>query len=242
MPRIANYLGWPKSGGACLLCGAGTEDTIHFLAVCPALLHCRKRFFRELQGLHQFGTPGTFVLIKASRAESPQDLTELLLSDGAFSFPCSYATAEYANYCALSRWYLDRAVKNCLMAMWRCRAAAVGSFAPAGGSMYHIPPAAGSFSAAIAAQQKECSSVPIPLRRVWRPWKPPQAREGAINWSRRSRSTARNFFVVWRGWKTGVFYQWRDCKRAIQGFAGAQFKGFQTLDGAEEAFAGGNAA
>jgi ribonuclease HI len=56
------------------------------------------------------------------------------------------------------------------------------------------------------------------------------------------RSTARNFFVVWRGWKTGVFYQWRDCKRAIQGFVGAQFKGFQTLDGAEEAFAGGNAA
>jgi viroplasmin and RNaseH domain-containing protein len=36
--------------------------------------------------------------------------------------------------------------------------------------------------------------------------------------------------------------QWRDCKRAIQGFVGAQFKGFQTLDGAEEAVAGGNAA
>ena len=96
-----------------MLCGTAIEDTVHFLAICPSLRYCRARFMRELQGLLRFGTPGAFLLVKASRCvNSPQEFTELLLADGAFAFPPSLATENYSNYCALSRWFLDRATKN----------------------------------------------------------------------------------------------------------------------------------
>ena len=243
MPRIANYLGWPKRGGTCMLCGTAIEDTVHFLAICPSLRYCRARFMRELQGLLRFGTPGAFLLVKASRCvNSPQEFTELLLADGASTFPPSLATENYSNYCALSRWFLDRATKNCISAMWKCRAACVGSFTAVSGSMYHVPPSTGSLRLCLAAQNQDCSPVPIPPRSSWRPWTSPRRNQGTILWTRRARAPLRNFFVVWRGWKTGIFYQWRDCKRAIRGFPQAQFQGFETLAEAEEASVTANAA
>ena len=52
---------------------------------------------RELQGLVRFGSPGAFLLVKASRCvHSPQELTELLLADGAFTFPPSLLTLKTA--------------------------------------------------------------------------------------------------------------------------------------------------
>ena len=43
----------------------------------------------------------------------------------------------------------------------------------------------------------------------------------------------RKFYVVWKGRKTGVFTSWNACKRQIDGFEGAQYKSFASLDEAE---------
>lgn len=43
----------------------------------------------------------------------------------------------------------------------------------------------------------------------------------------------KKFYVVWKGRKTGVFSSWNSCKRQIDGFEGAQYKSFSSLDEAE---------
>lgn len=44
------------------------------------------------------------------------------------------------------------------------------------------------------------------------------------------------YYVVWKGKKTGVFSNWSDCKKQIDGFTGAQYKSFKTKEAAEKAF------
>ncbi len=48
----------------------------------------------------------------------------------------------------------------------------------------------------------------------------------------------KKFYVVWKGKKTGVFTSWKVCKEQIEGFEGAQYKSFGSLDDAETAFRG----
>jgi ribonuclease HI len=40
----------------------------------------------------------------------------------------------------------------------------------------------------------------------------------------------KKFYVVWKGRKTGVFASWNVCKKQIDGFEGAQYKSFASLD------------
>jgi ribonuclease HI len=44
------------------------------------------------------------------------------------------------------------------------------------------------------------------------------------------------FYVVWNGRERGVFSNWSDCKAQIDGYAGAQYKGFPSKEEAEEAY------
>jgi ribonuclease HI len=44
------------------------------------------------------------------------------------------------------------------------------------------------------------------------------------------------FYVVWKGRKTGVFNSWDVCKEQTNGFDGAVFKSFETMELAEKAF------
>jgi ribonuclease HI len=44
------------------------------------------------------------------------------------------------------------------------------------------------------------------------------------------------FYVVWKGRKTGVFNSWDECKEQTNGFDGAVFKSFETMELAEKAF------
>ncbi len=43
------------------------------------------------------------------------------------------------------------------------------------------------------------------------------------------------YYVVWRGRLTGIFESWEECKQQIDGFEGAQFKGYSTRELAEAA-------
>ncbi len=43
-------------------------------------------------------------------------------------------------------------------------------------------------------------------------------------------------YVVWFGNPAGIYASWKECKRAIQGIAGAQYKSFETFEEAKKAF------
>lgn len=43
----------------------------------------------------------------------------------------------------------------------------------------------------------------------------------------------KKFYVVWKGRKTGVFTSWNVCKRQIDGYEGAEYKSFSSLEEAE---------
>lgn len=46
----------------------------------------------------------------------------------------------------------------------------------------------------------------------------------------------RKFYVVWKGRKTGIFASWAECEKQVRGFAGAEFKAFESRTEAELAF------
>jgi ribonuclease HI len=46
------------------------------------------------------------------------------------------------------------------------------------------------------------------------------------------------FYVVWKGRKTGVFANWEECAKQVQGFTGAQYKSFLSRAAAEQALHG----
>ncbi|UAB82026.1 ribonuclease H family protein [Marixanthomonas sp. SCSIO 43207] len=44
------------------------------------------------------------------------------------------------------------------------------------------------------------------------------------------------YYVVWFGNPTGIFRSWQECKKAITGVTGAQYKSFETLQEAKTAY------
>ncbi len=45
------------------------------------------------------------------------------------------------------------------------------------------------------------------------------------------------FYVVWKGLKPGIYSSWWDAKKQIDGFAGAQYKSYESMTDAKEAYA-----
>lgn len=45
---------------------------------------------------------------------------------------------------------------------------------------------------------------------------------------------AKKVYAVKRGKVTGVFYAWEECRNAVEGYPGAEYKGFSTLEEAQE--------
>lgn len=43
----------------------------------------------------------------------------------------------------------------------------------------------------------------------------------------------KKIYAVRKGHKTGLFYTWDECKKAVQGYSGAEYKGFLTKEEAE---------
>ncbi len=48
----------------------------------------------------------------------------------------------------------------------------------------------------------------------------------------------KHFYVVWKGRETGIFESWDACKAQVEGYAGAQYKGFEHRHEAECALRG----
>jgi len=47
----------------------------------------------------------------------------------------------------------------------------------------------------------------------------------------------KKYYVVWAGRKRGIYPDWDTCKKQIDGFTGAQYKSFESQQGAIDAFA-----
>lgn len=48
----------------------------------------------------------------------------------------------------------------------------------------------------------------------------------------------KKFYVVWKGKKPGIYETWEDCKAAISGVKGAEYKSFATFELAKKAYNG----
>ena len=46
----------------------------------------------------------------------------------------------------------------------------------------------------------------------------------------------KKYYVVWAGRKTGILESWNECSESINGFKGAKYKSFKTLDLAQKAY------
>jgi ribonuclease HI len=44
------------------------------------------------------------------------------------------------------------------------------------------------------------------------------------------------FYVVWKGFSPGIYQSWDDCRKQVEGFKGALYKGYVDFSDAEEAF------
>ncbi len=49
----------------------------------------------------------------------------------------------------------------------------------------------------------------------------------------------KKYYVVWKGREPGVYDQWDDCHRQVEGFQGAKYKGFPDLETARRAYTEG---
>lgn len=49
-------------------------------------------------------------------------------------------------------------------------------------------------------------------------------------------ASKKKFYVVWRGRQTGIFTTWAECETQVKGFAGAQYKSFDTRAEAEASY------
>lgn len=44
------------------------------------------------------------------------------------------------------------------------------------------------------------------------------------------------YYVVWEGFQTGIFASWNECRKQIEGFSGAKYKAFETMEAAQAAY------
>lgn len=49
-------------------------------------------------------------------------------------------------------------------------------------------------------------------------------------------ATKQKFYVVWNGFKPGIYKTWDECRKQVEGFNNAKYKAFPTLEAAKNAF------
>ena len=134
---------------------------------------------------------------------------------------------------------MDKVAKKFVAACWRVRAVQLGELRVEHNRLVHepskVPPA--EVTRLVAAQAAEpLRGLPLAeCRAFWIDWMPGERAERSR--SRRRRRAA--FFTVWTGRQIGVCYGWSECMPWVANYPGAAFKGYETLQEAESAFARG---
>ena len=201
----------------------------HFLLDCPALRPCRRQLeFRLQQVLPSLGDAGMQLLDRCNgdRAE----LLSVLLGDLSVSVSDpdeDSAVAECArNQAGKARFYTDKCLKNFLVACWRLRESVVGSMSVVAGCLI-VKPSLRSCEDLLSSQElfKEVdeSRLWVGTRAFWTEWIPEKVDEEKVCWPISKGPSA--FYAVKRGWSPGLYYNWRDCRRAVAGRLDSVFCG-----------------
>ena len=140
----------------------------------------------------------------------------------------------YKALCAKTLWALNKSAKNFLMIVWRKRRALLGDLNIDHGRLVRTLP-----EAAVArwferhSRPSRAPNHPSHIRlhstgvlEFWKPW----LQYVEANRSKQyKKSRRKNFFRVWRGNQTDLFYKWSDCLPAIKHVHNPKFRGFKTL-------------
>ena len=239
METVAKLLHWPRAGATCVMCDSGeTEDVTHMLLSCPYLEGCRSRLEAELLArLPAAGVPGDELLAQYAAGGSAR--VRLLLG-AATPTVTPGMSDEQREYCGLALWTVDKAAKKILAACWRMREAQLGELRVEHSKLVHepskmLPDEVSRLEAALSAGPLYGPPA-VEYRAFWLDWIPGERAKQSRPPRTRRRAA---FFAVWAGRQTGVCYGWSECMPWVANHPGAAFKGFETLQEAESAFARG---
>ena len=128
-----------------MLCGDGPETVDHFVKYCRFLAPCNSRMMRKLRSaLPLAGEAGR------------RWLKELYLSNDDWLNTIVYrpdAVVAEDELCGLALWMMDKAVKKCLVAMWRLRESVVGRLNMVAGKLVIVPCSGASVADLLARQE-----------------------------------------------------------------------------------------
>ena len=222
---------------SCLLCRSGAVENVeHFLLDCAALRPCRERLQREVRDIVSMVGVAEGALLTCMSA-SRQDRLRCLLGGAALA-ENYHEDRKAREQCGQALWMHDKAVKNYLLACWRLRESVMGPIRVVGGRLVRSPPEEKSSRAVLSSQGQRPAVKPAldKSQEFWTPWIPSTPGLSHV-WRRSGKRGRANFYVVFRGRETGIFYKWSDCMRAVAGYeGGGEFRGYERLDAAESAF------
>ena len=232
LDSVARDMAWPSLRARCLLCRSGTEENVQHFLSCPGLVSCQRAFDQVCRDkLSCLGVPGLFLLSGVLGRQRLQ-----LLLAGSPSWPECPADQDqdaYRDLCGQAAWSLDKAVKNFLVACWRLRESVVGVLLVKRGVFCRT---ASTFTARDLLRKRIVSPTSPPsvakFHNFWQKWVPVIKKD----WHGSGRRKPANFYVVFHGRQTGVFYKWSDCVRSIASVEGSKVKGFDTLQLAEQTY------
>ena len=220
----------------CPICMQGRDDTRHFIGACPAFVRERAKLQQQIRtNMFLLGKPGALVLSQLQ--EDPEVWFDTVLGAKIrIKLPNALSGAEthqFQAYAAKALWSLDKSVKNFLLVLWRKRRALLGDLTIAEGRIVRKPPT----EATLRWYYRHQRTLRAPLAQVdlhshnvrefWEPWLPYLRSYSPRQYKKNRR---KNYFRVWEGHTTGVFYKWSDCKSAVSGYPGPKFLGFPTLE------------
>ena len=253
MQRVSKVAGVGISD-VCYMCRRDVESPEHFVCDCPGLANQRADLWRILKGrLALAGVVGDayyeyleviwndltlrhlwMTLLAGASLASPGD--ELL--NRWASHPSLRREADslrrVAELVAQSRYIVNYTFKNFLQRCWRVRTETIGTIRLESGVVVCSPPELEPRP--FVAASTTVSEHFLADNRLWNPW---MDREPKARSTNRARPNA-NFFVVFRGYNTGVMYKYWDVINSVSGYPKAKFRGFRTLAEAVDAFSKGD--
>ena len=222
----------------CRLCHYNVvEDIEHFLIGCPVLEVCRRQLeYRLQQVLPSLGKAGLDLLDRFNDGRAGR--LRVLLGD--LHIECEeqedpvddqFVKAQAGK----ARWFVDKSVKNFLVACWRLRESVVGSMTVVAGCLV-VDRLSRSADSVLEAQElfqeMDMDRVWVGTRSFWSEWIPSPPKDELLVWPIRKGPSA--FYAVRKGRDVGLFYSWAHCRRSVAGFVGSVFCGRLTLEEARE--------
>jgi hypothetical protein len=239
MEPIARVVRHGAVTAICRLCHYNVvEDIEHFLVGCPALEVCREQLDHRLRRiLPSLGESGAELLERFDAGRAGR--LRVLLGD--LRVKCADDSDGDEGRLARSqagkaRWFVDKSVKNFLVACWRLRESVVGVMTVVAGCLVVDRSPSRSTAAVLEAQasfgEVDVEGIWVGTRSFWSEWIPVRPRDELMVWPVRKGPSA--FYAVRQGRTVGLFYSWAHCRRSVAGFVGSVFCGRLTLEEASD--------